>query len=200
VDTSAAQASANPQNPAPTDTQQATPDGTQAPGSKASSEPKLERREAQPYAAIRAKVAGSEIGAKLPPLIGEVAAWLGSKGSPPSGAPFFRYLVVDMPNELQVEVGFPVNTALKGTDRIVTGTLPAGTYATVVHRGSPRELEAVTADLLAWGKSKAVKWDMQTLGHGEKWVARLEFYLTDPKVEPDMAKWETELAFKTADK
>jgi hypothetical protein len=34
---------------------------------------------------------------------------------------------------------------------------------------------------------------------GERWGARVETYLTDPEVEPDMSKWVTELAFRLAD-
>jgi hypothetical protein len=30
-------------------------------------------------------------------------------------------------------------------------------------------------------------------------LCRLELYKTDPAVEPDMNKWETELAFRLAD-
>jgi hypothetical protein len=41
------------------------------------------------------------------------------------------------------------------------------------------------------------KWQSGTTGEG--WKARVEFYLTDPDDEPDLEKWETELAFKVAD-
>jgi hypothetical protein len=34
---------------------------------------------------------------------------------------------------------------------------------------------------------------------GDRWGARLEFYLTDPAEEPDMSKWQTQLAFRLAD-
>jgi hypothetical protein len=33
---------------------------------------------------------------------------------------------------------------------------------------------------------------------GERWGCRLEIYRTDPQAEPDMTKWETELAFRLA--
>jgi hypothetical protein len=32
------------------------------------------------------------------------------------------------------------------------------------------------------------------------WDARIEFYITDPAVEPDPKKWKTELAFLVAEK
>jgi hypothetical protein len=34
---------------------------------------------------------------------------------------------------------------------------------------------------------------------GERWGCRLESYLTDPRQEPDMSKWVTQLAFRLAD-
>jgi hypothetical protein len=34
---------------------------------------------------------------------------------------------------------------------------------------------------------------------GERWNARIESYRTDPNVQPDMNKWEVELAFRLAD-
>ena len=33
---------------------------------------------------------------------------------------------------------------------------------------------------------------------GEAWGCRLELYKTDPSAEPDMSRWETELAFRIA--
>jgi hypothetical protein len=34
---------------------------------------------------------------------------------------------------------------------------------------------------------------------GERLGSRLEIYLTDPSQEPDMSKWQTQLAFRLAD-
>jgi hypothetical protein len=43
-------------------------------------------------------------------------------------------------------------------------------------------------------------WDVSPGDNGEeRWVSRLEFYLTDPSQEPDMNKWETQLAFRLSD-
>jgi hypothetical protein len=33
---------------------------------------------------------------------------------------------------------------------------------------------------------------------GERWGGRLEIYLTDPSQEPDMSRWQTQLAFRLA--
>ncbi len=40
---------------------------------------------------------------------------------------------------------------------------------------------------------------MSPASGGERWGSRLEIYLTDPNEEPDMSKWQTQLAFRLAD-
>jgi effector-binding domain-containing protein len=107
-------------------------------------EPKLEQRAEQPYAAIPIRVTMSQIGSVCPPLVGEVFGWLGKHGVAPKGAPFFRYLVIDMAGELEMEVGVPVATAVAGDDRVKGGVFPAGRYATLVHTGPYPALEGAT--------------------------------------------------------
>ncbi|HEX5296790.1 MAG TPA: GyrI-like domain-containing protein [Streptosporangiaceae bacterium] len=87
---------------------------------------------------------------------------------------------------------------MNGDDLVVAGVLPAGRYATVTHTGHPSELVEVTGALLDWGAEQRLTWDMSPSGDGERWGARLEFYLTDPVEEPDMSKWQTQLAFRLA--
>ena len=159
-------------------------------------EPKLEQRDAQHYVAIRTQVPMNEI-ASVVPLHGEVMAFLQRQGAAPSGAPFFRYIVVDMEGLLDMEIGWPVASAVPGEGRVSAGVFPAGRYATVLHTGHPAELEAVTGSLLAWADENGVSW--KTSDNGTVWAARIEHYLTDPADEPDMNKWQTELAFLTAE-
>lgn len=161
-------------------------------------EPKLEYRDEQPYVAIRKQVTMQELGS-LVPLWDELFAWLGSKGVTPAGAPFWRYLVVDMEAQLDIETGVPVATAVPGEGHITAGVFPAGRYAVLVYTG-PYEgggLVEATGALLAWGKKNGIVWQAS---EGEKvWKARIESYLTDPAEEPDPQKWETELAFLVAE-
>jgi hypothetical protein len=46
-------------------------------------------RTAQPYVAIRAQVTMPTLGTVLPGLHPRVFAWLGERGIPPAGAPFW---------------------------------------------------------------------------------------------------------------
>jgi effector-binding domain-containing protein len=163
-----------------------------------SAAPEIVTRTEQPYVAIRARVAMSEIpglGARL----GEVFGWLGARGLPPAGAPFFRYNVIDMARELEMEAGVPVAAAVEGDGHMVSGVLPAGRYATLTHVGHPSELVGVTETLQDWAAAQGLTWDMSPGPDGDRWGCRLEIHLTDPAQEPDMSKWETQLAFRLAD-
>ena len=154
-------------------------------------------RAEQPYAAIRARVTMSQLGG-LGARLGEVFGWLAARGVPPAGAPFFKYNVIDMARELEVEAGVPVAAALDGDDHVLTGVLPAGRYATLTHVGHPDGLIGATKALLDWAAEQGMTWDMSPTEAGERWGCRLESYLTDPSEEPDMNKWETQLAFRLA--
>jgi hypothetical protein len=162
------------------------------------SEPTIVERAEQPYVAIKRNITMqtfNDVADRLPRVFG----WLGERGIEPVDAPFFRYNVIDMERELEVEAGVPIATAVFGEGEVFGGVLPAGRYATVTHVGHPDELVGVTAGLLDWAAGKALRFDMTNLPRGQRWVCRLELLQTDPSVEPDMHKWQTQLMFKLAD-
>ncbi|MEJ3404811.1 GyrI-like domain-containing protein [Rathayibacter sp. YIM 133350] len=162
--------------------------------------PIIEERAEQPYVGIRSSVRMGEIAGTIPPLMGEVFAFLAERGIEPTDAPFWRYLVIDMARELVIDVGVPVATAAQGEGRIIADVLPAGRYATTEWRGSYDGLMDATGQLLAWGDSQGVSWDKQPDGDtGEAWAGRIEVYFTDPDELPDPNDWVTQLAFKLAD-
>ena len=163
------------------------------------SEPVIVEFPAQPYVAITAFVTMDTIGSVVPPLNQEVNAWLAQHGVQPSGAPFWKFNVIDMARGMEVAAGVTVTDVLPGDGRVLASVLPAGRYATVRHVGHPETLLAATAGLLEWAQSKGVRWDMSPSDEGERWGCRLEIYHTDPRDEPDMTKWETQLAFRIAD-
>ncbi len=160
-----------------------------------SSEPIIVDRPAQPYVAVRGLIT-METFHLIADRFPEVFGWLAKRGIEPSGAPFFKYNVIDMANELELEAGVPVAAAVEGDGEVFGGELPAGRYVTLTHLGHPQELVEVTGGLLAWAAERGIEWDSAPSDRGERWTARLEFELTDPAVEPDMNKWETQLAFK----
>jgi effector-binding domain-containing protein len=160
--------------------------------------PHIVTRAEQPYVAIRARVTMAELGG-LGGRFGEVFGWLAARGLAPAGPPFFRYNVIDMMRELEIDVGVPVAAAVDGGGEVIPGVLPAGRYAALTHVGHPGELAEATKALLDWAAGQGLSWDMSPGEAGERWGSRLEIYLTDPSQEPDMSKWQTELEFKLAD-
>jgi hypothetical protein len=167
--------------------------------SPAPARPRVVDLAAQPYVFVRDTVSMTgipRIADRLPAVVMELAA----QGVGVGGAPFFRYLLIDMPDRLDMEAGVPVDStegvALVGD--LQAGLLPAGRYATRRHHGHPAGLQAATADLLAWGEHEGLRWDREATPEGERWGCRLERYLTDPRIQPDMAEWETELSFRLA--
>lgn len=163
----------------------------------ATTEPRVVERAEHPYVAIKGLVTMQTI-PEIADRMSEVFGWLGERGIEPVGAPFFKYNVIDMDHELEIEVGVPLATPVAGDGEVLAGVLPAGRYATVSHVGHPDELMQVTADLLDWAAKQGLTWDMTRTDRGERWGCRLELYNTDPAVEPDMNKWETDLAFRLA--
>jgi effector-binding domain-containing protein len=163
-----------------------------------SSAPEIETRAEQPYVAIRTQVTMQDLGTVVPPLNQEVFAWLGARGAASAGAPFWKYNVIDMAGTLEIEAGAPVAAAVAGDGRVVAGVLPGGRYATLTHVGHPSELMEATKALLDWAAGQGLTWDVIPSEDGDRWACRLENYLTDPKQEPDMSKWVTQLAFKLA--
>jgi effector-binding domain-containing protein len=159
-------------------------------------EPKIERRKEQNYVAIRMSVP-IPFGKYLQPAWDEVYDWLKSRDRKPSDPSIIRYLTTDMSKELDIDVGFTVDKAVKGNDHITADVLPAGKYATLVYTGpyKGKGVFKATVALLEWAQQNKIKWDTSTKKGVEWWNGRTEFYFSDPATEKDPKKFKTELAF-----
>lgn len=155
-------------------------------------------RLAQPYVAIRCVVTMQTMSVAAD-RIPDVLGWAADRGVVPSGAPFFRYLVIDMEADVEIEVGVPVDRGVDGDGEVTAGVLPGGRYAVVEVTGHPDRLVEATADLLDRARDDGLVWDRVDTDRGEAWGCRLEVYPTDPREEPDMDRWRTELVFRLAD-
>jgi len=160
-------------------------------------QPRIVERPEQPYVAIGGQVTMQTVGA-IADRLPEVFVWLAEHDLEPAGAPFFRYNLIDRQRQLDVEVGVPIATATESDGEVHAGVLPAGRYATLTHLGHPDELADVTTKLLDWATQQGLRWDMTETTSGQRWRCRLEVYHTDPAEEPDMRRWQTELAFRLA--
>ncbi len=161
-------------------------------------EPTVEERPEQPYVARRLQATMQDLGTVIPREHQTVYAWLRAQGLAPAGPPFIRFRVIDMMAQLEIDLGVPVARAVAGDDTIVADELPAGRYATLIYTDVRRGIEA-SAALLDWGAEQGLVWDTWTTERGDGFGARLETYLTDPQEEPDVTKWETEVAIRLAD-
>ena len=146
--------------------------------------------------AIRSVVGREEIGAAAGKLFGEVFGWLHGHELAPAGAPFFRYDSVDMERGLDIEFGVPIATEVKGDGRVLADVLPAGRYASLLHRGPYDQLYDANATLGKWIEEQGLQVEVRPSPNGDRFGCWLEVYLTDPGVERDPEKWETEVALK----
>jgi effector-binding domain-containing protein len=165
------------------------------------SQPKIERRKKQHYVAIRMAVP-IPFGKYLQPTWDEVYDWLKRKDIQPSGPAIIRYLTTDMSKELDIDVGFNVDKAMKGDNRILADALPAGRYATLQYTGPYRGkgIYKATVALLTWAAENKIKWDITKKKGVEWWNGRAEFYFSDPAVDKDPKNYKAQLAFLIKEK
>lgn len=89
-------------------------------------------------------------------------------------------------------------TPTPGDGRVQPGVLPAGRYAALVYTGVANGVGGNGA-LLEGGSQQGLTWDTYASPEGDGFGARYESSLTEPNEEPDMDKWETEVAIRLAD-
>ncbi len=127
----------------------------------------------QPVLSIRTKTRVEELPALMGQVFQSVALYLGEQGQVPAGPPFAAYYNMDM-TALDVEVGFPVATALPGKGEIQPGTLPGGRVATVVYTGPYEQMKSAYEELAK---------HVQASG-AEPTGVSYEIYLSDPSQVP----------------
>lgn len=147
--------------------------------------PKIKFKEEQYYAAIAKKLLRKDIPEELPPLIPKITSWLKNKAIKPTGPPLFHYLQMEG-EDLEVEVGIPVPGNIDGDENIRIGKFPAGTYAEATHMGNYSELYKFHEQLQKWQMEKGI----ETIGNC------IEYYPTDPTLEPDPQKWQTDVVIR----
>jgi len=159
-------------------------------------EPQIEHRQEQLYAAIRTAVP-IPFGSLLPPLWKEVNEWLKKKGIVFTGPALIRYLTTDMSKKLDVDVGYALEQPLTGDGRVIVDSLPEGEYATLLYIGpyKGKGVYKANVSLIDWAKENHVVWNTAVRDHSEWWNGRVEYYLSDPDREEDPKKYRAELAF-----
>ncbi|MDD3654410.1 MAG: GyrI-like domain-containing protein [Desulfotomaculaceae bacterium] len=109
----------------------------------------LNVQEAQPVLSIRTRTAVE----KLPQVIGEaygkIMRYMGELGEQPAGVPYTAYYNLDM-QDLDVEMGFPVVSALPGQGEVKAGAIPAGRYVTCMYKGPYSQMEEPYNEITKW--------------------------------------------------
>ena len=166
-------------------------------------EPQIEQRPAQPYLGIAGRITDG-----VPAFVDEafpaLFRWLGEHGIKPSGPPFIRFRELDAQGEpIQIEVAAPVEAEAQGGERVHAGSLPAGRYLTLLHRGPYRststpDLATARERLTSFAASQGLVHSRAT-ANGTTLPCAVERYLIGPMEEPDFTKWETEFAYLVLD-
>jgi effector-binding domain-containing protein len=159
------------------------------------SQPQVEKRLAHPYAAMRMAVP-IPFGKFLQPAWAKVHNWIVGQGLT-HGPAIIRYLTTDMSAKLDIDVGFVIDQAIAAGDGIMTDVLPAGQYATLMYTGSYQGKGVYMANvaLVEWAQANKIVWKTSDKDGVEWWESRVEWYLTDPDLETDPKKYQTELTF-----
>ena len=158
-------------------------------------EPAFETCPEQPYVGKRVVMPMSHFEARVPALMAEVAEWMDRRRMKASGPSFLRYLVIDMPDRIDVEIAYPVDEAPEVDGSVVRGRLMAGRYATLTFTGVDNAVPA-NKRLIEWIDEQGHEMDSKQTDDGEAFTGRIETLLTDPEREPDQAKWITKVAIK----
>lgn len=116
----------------------------------------------------------------------EVIQYLGADAANQIGAPMALYHVWDTENEItKLSIGIPVNSELAGNERVVKGMTHEGMVLKGIHLGNYAE----TGELHMSIDKHAQENGLEIIG--SPW----EVFVTDPGMEPDTAKWITEVYY-----
>lgn len=153
--------------------------------------PELVKRKPVPYVAIRTKETMGSLSTVFPRLMPKIQKWAIDHHLKPAEA-FLRYYKADMEKGLEIEIGVVVDKVIKGEREIRTGNIPGGKYVSLFHRGDFYNLVPQNGAVIDWAKKHGKTFKMTKSG---EFVSRIEYYYSDPDIEPDKSKWKSEIMF-----
>ncbi len=144
--------------------------------------PSLHTGCAQPYISM-AMVIGKAQWHLTAKAIQDLSAWIVQKKVTVTGSLFYRYRTVSNDHHMtELEVGFPVSKEVDGDDRVTSGLIPQGTYATTLHCGSRTELHHSYDALQLWSHEQGLQWMAEPTDKGTIWPGRFDFCLDQPAI------------------
>ncbi len=135
---------------------------------------KLTEETAQPVLSMRVRTAVTNLPQEIGKAYGAIIQYLNEIGENPVGAAFTAYYNMDMEN-LDVEMGFPVNKPLAGKGDIKSGEIPAGKYVSCMYKGPYQEMIPAYDAMNRWVNEN---------GHTVTGVS-YEFYYNSPAEVPE---------------
>jgi effector-binding domain-containing protein len=97
---------------------------------------------------------------KLPEVLGrsygQIMDLMREQGMQVAGPPYTAYFNLNM-QDLDVEIGFPVDEIINGQGGVLPGEIAAGKYATCIHIGPYSEMEPTYNKLNAWIEAQGAK-------------------------------------------
>lgn len=133
-------------------------------------------------AVIRTTVKREQMAEVFPAAIQEVLSLIGAQGAQPAGPLFARYLRMGS-EDVEVEIGFPLEQPIEPQGRLTISSLPGGSALRAVHRGPYEALHSSWDQFGRWVAENGHEPD------GALW----ESYVTGPETSEDASEWRTEL-------
>lgn len=122
----------------------------------------------QPTLFIRTTTSIKELPQELDKAYGAIEEYLANQGEHPAGAPYAAYYHFEKSN-VDVEIGFPVNSQIAAQDPIQSGKLPGGKVVQCLYKGPYNKIKPAYEALTAW---------IEDRGYKDTGVS-YEFYLND---------------------
>jgi AraC family transcriptional regulator len=145
---------------------------------------RVESRSAVTYCALPVEVTMRTLAAALSPAFEELERYMASRGIQPSGPSLVRYRTVSERAPFVVEVGWVVEESPWIDMPFVADTLPEGRYAVAEHHGPFAQVSAITGELLEWGRSEEMVFDVIHTVEGSDWASWYELYSGDAVYGP----------------
>jgi effector-binding domain-containing protein len=140
----------------------------------------IKRFKSRPVIGIRRRIAKSDVGEFIKETFETVGQFFNSHGMQMTGPPVAIYYETTE-SEFDMAAGAPVKEVTATTDQIVELELIGGLKATTIHSGGYERLADTWDELIGKLEEDGLVTGMPC------W----EEYLTDPRREPDSAKWQT---------
>ena len=137
----------------------------------------------RPVLAIRVRTPVEGLPQKLGESYGAIGQYLGELGEQMAGAPYAAFYNMDMQN-LDVEIGFPVQRELSGRGEIQACQIPGGQAASGIFTGPYSEMEPAYEAIAQWMTEKGL----------EPTGVAYEFYIDDP-ADTSLEKVRTQIYF-----